>query len=292
MAQRERFARCEGLVVKATLLGVRGSTPEPDPACARYGGHTSCVAITQADADHPSLVLDAGTGIRTLGGLVPGGTFHGTVVVTHMHWDHMHGLPFSSPLNQDDCHVDLRLPVEGGSARDLLNLAMSPPLFPIGAEGLNGQWTFNDVPGATPILVGDLEVRTADVRHKGARTVAIRVDSPTCSFAYIPDHVPFDGVSDALLELLDGVNLLAHDAQFLPGEEALAHDYGHATTDEAIAFAMRCGAGSLLMTHHAPGRTDAQLDALAHEVRGAPLPVLIARQGDVIDVGAMVAGGP
>jgi ribonuclease BN (tRNA processing enzyme) len=108
----------------------------------------------------------------------------------------------------------------------------------------------------------------------------------------LPDHVPFDGVSDELLALLDGVDLLAHDAQFLPGEEQLAHDYGHATTEEAIAFAQSCQARALLMTHHAPGRTDDRLDALADELRAAPLPVLVARQGDVIDVGELVAGGP
>jgi phosphoribosyl 1,2-cyclic phosphodiesterase len=278
--------------MRITLLGVRGSTPEPDPACARYGGHTSCVAVTGPDDAAPRLVLDAGTGIRNLGRLVGGGAFVGTAVVTHMHWDHMHGLPFAAALNHPDTSVDLCLPVEGGDPRELLRAAMSPPLFPIGPEGLTGHWRFHDVPGSDPLDVGGLRVRSAEVRHKGARTVAVRVDSPICSFGYLPDHVPFDGVSDDLLELLDGVDLLAHDAQFLPGEEQLAHDYGHATTNEAIDFAQRCNARGLLLTHHAPGRTDDQLDRLAHDMRGAPLPVLVARQGDSIDIGEMVAGGP
>jgi ribonuclease BN (tRNA processing enzyme) len=277
--------------VLVTLLGVRGSTPEPLPECSGYGGHTSCVAITEAGASGPRLVLDAGTGIRNLARLLPDSSFHGTVLITHMHWDHMHGLPFSSALNRPDCEVDLRLPVEQGTARELLSDAMSPPLFPIGPEGLVGTWTFGDVPGSIPLPVGSLRVRTADAQHKGARTVAIRVDSPDHSFVYLPDHVPFAGVSDELRALLSGADVLAHDAQFLPSEAALAHDYGHATTEEAIALAVECGVGHLVMTHHAPARTDERLDALATELADAPLPVTIARQDAVIDVGALARAG-
>ena len=139
-------------------------------------------------------MLEAGTGIRNLGRLIPGGAFV-VVIITHMHWDPMHGLPFASALNQADTTVDLRLPVEGGTARELLRSAMSPPLFPIGPEGLSGDWTFEGVPGLEGLKVDTLSVRTVNVQHKGARTVAVRVDSPTCSFAYLPDHVPFDEIA-------------------------------------------------------------------------------------------------
>ena len=279
--------------MRVTFLGVRGSTPEPDPACSGYGGHTSCVAVTEdGAAGGPALVLDAGTGIRGLGRLLEDGVFRGTVLVTHMHWDHMHGLPFSGPLNETACEVDLRLPVESGTAEETLRRAMSPPLFPIGPEGLIGSWTFGDVPGGPGVAVGSLRVRTADVRHKGARTVAVRVDSPEGSLAYVPDHVPFAGVAEDTLALLDGVDVLVHDAQYLPDQAGLAHAYGHATTTEAVDLAVRCRAGTLVMTHHAPGRTDAELDAVAESHRVAPLPVVVAAQGMVLDVAAYARSRP
>ena len=111
----------------------------------------------------------------------------------------------------------------------------------------------------------------------------MRVDSGEHSVVYLPDHVPFHGVADDTLDLIQGVDVLVHDAQYLPGEDELAHAYGHATTDEAIELAVRCGVGALVMTHHAPARTDAALDALAAQVRSAPLPVIVARQGLVLD---------
>lgn len=292
-----RVSRCAARSVvdgrgwmRLSFLGVRGSTPEPDPACTRYGGHTSCVAVSATPDLEPNLVLDAGTGIRLLAPLLPDGVFRGTVVVTHMHWDHMHGLPFSAPLNQPTCEVDLRVPSESSSAEETLRRAMSPPVFPIGPEGLIGRWTFTDVPGHVAADVGTLKVRTADVAHKGARTVLVRVDSPTASAVYLPDHVPFAGIGDEALALMTDVDVLIHDGQFLPAEAALAHDYGHATTDEAIEVAMRCGARSLVLTHHAPGRTDDALDALARDLRSSPLPVTLAHQGLVLDVDAVRVG--
>lgn len=283
--------------MRVHFLGVRGSTPEPDPACARYGGHTSCIAIS-ADADSPPvLLLDAGTGIRLLEPLMAGEAFRGTIAITHLHWDHMHGLPFARPLDRADALVDLLLPVmPGRTATESLAHAMSPPLFPIGPDGLQGAWTFNDVPGsgetATPHKVGAFTIRTSDVMHKGGRTVAVRVDGPDGSLAYLPDHQPEAGVSDQTWALLEGVDLLLHDGQFLDTQADLAHAYGHATISEAVAVARRCKAKLLVLTHHSPGRTDAALDSLAAELAAlhghasdrAGLTVSLSQQGTSIDL--------
>src|ERR1039458_7583245 len=79
--------------VRVTFLGVRGSTPAPGEEFLRYGGHTSCVAIAH-DGEAPSLLLDAGTGIRRTSSLMDGEPFRGSALLTHLHWDHVHGLPF------------------------------------------------------------------------------------------------------------------------------------------------------------------------------------------------------
>ena len=76
------------------FLGVRGSTPAPGAGFVRYGGHTSCVALTAEGGTHPTLVLDAGTGLRTLTGLLDGAAYDGSIVVSHLHWDHVQGIPF------------------------------------------------------------------------------------------------------------------------------------------------------------------------------------------------------
>ena len=119
------------------LLGVRGSTPAPGPDFVRFGGHTSCLALTPEGGAVPTLVLDAGTGLRSLTQALGGGVFDGSIVLSHLHWDHVQGLPFFGAGDREGARVDLYLPDQDGeSARDLLARSFSPPSFPITQNGM------------------------------------------------------------------------------------------------------------------------------------------------------------
>ena len=231
-------------------------------------------------------MLDAGTGLRTLTGSLDGRPYDGAVLLSHLHWDHVQGLPFFAGGDRDDARVELYLPAQGGaSGRDLLAQTLSPPAFPITPEGLRGAWGLHAWDGGAR----DIEtftVRAVDVAHKGGRTVAHRVERDEASVAHLPDHAPAAGVSPVLMDLLRGVDLLVHDAQFLDGERPVGVDDGHGTVQEAMALAVECGAGALLLFHHSPDRTDDALDEIGAWASDAVpgLRVLLAREGDVLDV--------
>ena len=269
------------------MLGVRGSTPSPGADFVRYGGHTSCLAITAEGGDRPTLVLDAGTGLRSLTTQLGGAAFDGSIVLSHLHWDHMQGLPFFAAGDRDAARVDLYVPAQDGrSGRDLLARSFSPPSFPITPEGLHGSWTFHALePGGHKIE--GMTVAAVEIEHKGGRTFGLRVDDGLGSLAYLPDHAPAAGVSEALIAMLDGVEVLIHDAQFLEGERPVAVDYGHATVEDSIKLAESCGARTVVLFHHSPARTDAALDEIATWAGDlAPgLTVVVAREGMSLDVG-------
>src|SRR5204863_3593206 len=95
--------------VRALFCGVRGSTPVADAAFLRYGGSTSCVAISDGDAQ-PRLVLDAGTGLMRLSASLGNEPFVGSIVLSHLHWDHTHGMPFFAAGLRPGSRVRVLLP--------------------------------------------------------------------------------------------------------------------------------------------------------------------------------------
>lgn len=271
------------------FLGVRGSTAAPGPEFVRYGGHTSCVGIVADGEDTPSLVLDAGTGLRNLTARLAGAPFVGTIVLSHLHWDHVQGLPFFPGGDRDDSDVDVYIPAQDGmSGRDLLARSMSPPSFPITPEGLAGRWGFHALETG-PLRVGTFEVTPFDVHHKGGRTFGFRVEQGGRSMAYIPDHRLSSGVSEEAQSLVRGVDVLVHNAQFVNSERTTADAYGHSTIEDVVELAAGLEVSTLVLFHHSPVRTDDQLDAIHAGLSDLPMRVVLAAEGRELDVEAPAA---
>jgi len=113
--------------------GVRGSTPCHGDEIARYGGNTSCVSVL-AEGEDP-LLFDLGTGLRYFG-LKCGQPFRGTSLVSHLHWDHVQGLPFFVPIDRPGAVLDIYGPTQGSDEMGLeeaFNEFMRPPYFPVRA---------------------------------------------------------------------------------------------------------------------------------------------------------------
>ncbi len=274
-----------GALMRVVLHGVRGSTAAPGVDFLRVGGNTSCVAITPRGYDAPTLLLDAGTGLSAVSIALEGAAYQGDILLTHLHWDHVQGLPFFRSGDRDDARVRLMLPAQcgavperRGSAAELLARSMSPPHFPIGPEGLRGDWTFEAVE-AGRFTAGGCEVTALEVPHKGGRTFGYRIEADGTSLAYLPDHHPAVDAEPGV-ELARGVDVLCHGSMFADSERVIAHSYGHATIGETHRLARDAGVGRLVMVHHAPARTDDQVDALAQHFSGAEPPVTVGREGD------------
>lgn len=274
--------------------GVRGSTPCSGAQYARYGGNSSCVALTAVG--HAPVIFDLGTGLRPYGERLGCTTpFHGSVLLTHLHWDHVQGLPFFIPLHQRESSLDVYGPrQDDGSLGEVFAGLMRPPYFPITPTQLNADMRFHDT-GDDDFPVGQAKVRSRWVRHVGP-TLGYRVDWNGASVAYISDHGPGcrddadDFVPQEILELCDGVDVLIHDAQHTCEEYASKRHWGHCTYDYAVHVARESGAKMLALYHHDPTHDDDAVDAIAIRASdvssrvGGP-EVIAAAEGLVLEPG-------
>ncbi|HEY2640459.1 MAG TPA: MBL fold metallo-hydrolase [Streptosporangiaceae bacterium] len=277
--------------MRAYFCGTRGSTPVSGAGQQRYGGYTSCIALAHP-GQPPAIVLDAGTGLQQLPLVLGGQPFRGTLLLSHLHWDHTHGMPFFRSGTLPGARVDVYLPEQGAEPEELLARAISPPHFPIRPKQLGDGWTFHALEPGHHHLEG-FSVHALEIPHKGGRTFGYRVSDGSGTLAYLPDHSPIslgpgpDGTGvyhPAALTLAHRADLLVHDCQHTAAELPRLGFLGHSAVEYAAALAQRAGARQLALFHHDPWRTDAQIDALVAQHATAPIHVFAAHDGMIIDL--------
>jgi phosphoribosyl 1,2-cyclic phosphodiesterase len=234
-----------------------------------------------------------GTGLRYFGATQPqDGSFRGTCLVTHLHWDHTQGLPFFTPLLHAGAEFDVYAPLQddGRSVAEVFQTTIRPPLFPIGLDQWPGTLRFHDLTD-DEFSIGDVRVLSRLVPHVGL-TLGYRIEWNGISIAYLSDHQqPFDGsfrASEGAIELASGADLVIHDSQYTQDEFARKYNWGHCTVEYAVWFASHCRARRLALFHHDPTRTDKDIDAMeecaANAGRAMGLEVVAAREGLTIQL--------
>ena len=248
-----------------TFHGVRGSTPCHGDEIARYGGNTSCVSLAIPGQD--PVLFDLGTGLRYFGQSLPDDRpFRGTCLLSHLHWDHIQGLPFFKPFLRPGANVTLYAPNQPGdiTVEEVFADTIKPPLFPIHFSMFPGMVDLHEI-GDDEFVVGDAKVMSRLIPHVG-HTVGYRVEWNGRSVVYMSDHqMPVDGSHSAwpgVLELCQGADLLIHDAQYTPDEFATKRDWGHCTPEYAVWLAAQAGVSRLALFHHDPAHEDDELDGI------------------------------
>jgi phosphoribosyl 1,2-cyclic phosphodiesterase len=284
--------------MKVHFLGVRGSIPTPGLSTVRYGGNTVCVEVQLADGT--TIILDGGTGLRELGNrLMSEGrleqecTLH--MLLTHLHWDHVMGIPFFKPIWRKGTLLRIsplanEMQQSAARARALFDGIH----FPVRAADVPGTIEFLEAEPA-PWRIGSATISRVALNHPGGAQGFRLDDDDGTSLVYLTDNElsppgPVVTSLDTLAKFASGASLVIHDAQYVGSEMPQKRGWGHSTLEDVLRLGQKAETPHLVLFHHDPERDDDAIDNIvvrANEWLSANAPTTLAtaaREGVVLDL--------
>ena len=265
--------------VEIRFWGVRGSIAVSGPEFLGAGGHTTCVEVTH---EGHRLILDGGTGLQPLGAAI-GSPADATLLFTHVHWDHIQGVPFFGPAFHPGSHLTL---VGAPGLRDALATQMRPPLFPVTLDAFRARLTFVESQVGRPFEVGPFRVTSLQMPHPDG-VVSYRVSAGGRDLVFATDVEHGETLDPRLLAFAEGADLLVHDAQYTraeyQGEQGPCRKgWGHSTWEQAVDAARGADVRRLALFHHDPTRNDRALAVVESIAQHRHHGTFAAREGTVV----------
>ena len=304
---------------KVKFRGVRGSYPIADKDFLQYGGNTSCVEV---NVNGHLIILDAGTGLINLGnelmqnyiasGLTPQERtpVNATVLISHIHQDHIQGFTFFRPLHIPSSNINVFGNVNYNEtlSDELANLLFGKS-FPLDLGDIAGNLNIRDLTetegivlrhGEPPIIKrienDDEKPENDDVlitcyrsyAHPQEGVYVYKISYKDKVMVYATDKESYLGGDKKLAKFARGCNLLIHDSQYTTEDYLNSfvpkQGYGHSTFDMAIECKNQVGAEKLVFFHLDPEYNDEKLNIIKEHYKDLGDSAILAYEGLEIDL--------
>ncbi len=282
-----KFAHCRSRDFYVRFWGVRGSLSVSDPDSIRYGGNTSCLEIR---CGNRVLLFDAGSGIRELGNhLLNGGGVGGPLDVdmflTHVHYDHVCGIPFFAPFYipgnkfrvwSGDLEPKLK-------TDQIFTELMTAPLFPVPPSVFQAEFDYRPFNTGERIdLNNEISIQTAPLNHPNGAT-GYRVNFAGKSICYLTDTEHRAGEIDQnIADLIEGADLAIYDAMYTDEEYKNCVGFGHSTWRAGVELCDAAGVKTFVAFHHEPGHNDQIMDQIRHDLEEERPGSVVAQEGMIL----------
>ena len=265
--------------LQVKFWGVRGSICASGPDFVEFGCHTACVEIRCGTR---LFILDAGTGLSALGAaLGKNAPKDIDILLSHLHWDHVGGLPFFKPaVLQRGTVVRTHCGNLGGaSAEEALNQLFSPPLFPITLDQFPARFEHRGFVAGDDLLFPDgTRIATVALNHPGGAT-GFRLEHRGRSVCYICDLEHSEPWPDkTLVEFTAGTDLVIYDAMFSQDEYSECQGWGHSSWRKGIDLCEAAGVSRMAAFHLSPCHDDTLLRLREKRMRAVMPGAFIARE--------------
>lgn len=297
--------------------GVRGSYPISSKDFLEYGGNTACVEV---NVGGHLIILDAGTGMISVGdelmekyitsGFTPEERtpVRATVLLSHIHQDHIQGFTFFRPLHLKSTVLSVFGSVcEEENLSDELSNVLFGKTFPLDLGDIAGKLdikniTSNDLiilrHGSEPIICKSQEnILPDDVviscyksyAHPQEGVMIYKIYYKGKSVVYATDKESYLGGDKKLVDFARNCDILIHDAQYTTedylNQYSPKQGYGHSTFDMAVEAQRQSNAGKLVFFHFEPGYDDEKLNRInEHYSQKFPDNVIMAKEGLQLEI--------
>ncbi len=287
--------------LKIKFRGTRGSYPTPKANFLKFGGNTSCVEV---HAGNHLIILDGGTGLIDLGrdltrehilsgdNLFERKQINATIILSHIHQDHIQGIPFFNPLYINSTKINLMgLCAKGEDLKDTLSDVLFGKVFPLGLEDVSCEMTINGLSGKEIVILSDnenpkiekaqnlanIKLKPDDVlisfhktfAHPKAGSLCVKIQYNGKTLVYATDKESYEGGDKKFIQFAHGADLLIHDAQYTQDEYispiSSKQGFGHSTYQMAIENANLAHVKKLMFFHYDPNYDDDMLSMLEKE---------------------------
>ena len=260
--------------MKITFYGVRGSYDAGGAGQVRYGMKTSCVLVKAGDMR--PVIIDMGTGAFGLKNIKEADIF-----ISHYHYDHITGIPFFKPFHEPGSFNIYGKRYMDMTVKNVISDLMRAPFFPITPDDFQAEIEYQDVSEFFTTHNG-LKVETISLHHPdGATGYKLMCDGK--SIVYLCDN---ETVDDDIIQFCKNVDLIIYDALYTE-EEYLSGKYtgwGHSYHEAGIELAQKSGAKRIALSHHAPARSDDELDKIGLRLKEHFNSSYIASEGMTLEI--------
>jgi phosphoribosyl 1,2-cyclic phosphodiesterase len=255
------------------------------------GGNTTCLEIRLGDGS--PLIIDGGSGLRELGLFLqktgdPAREL--PIFFTHLHWDHIQGIPFFTPAYIKGYKIFFASPNEG--LEKTLKDQMRPPVFPVTMDVMGADIRFIRLRGEK-VRVGNAEISWKEMNHPGS-AYAYKIVEEGKTLIFATDCEVTDSefqIREENRRFFDSADLLILDSQYTLEESFSKFDFGHTSHTMAVNLAVEWRVKKLVLFHHEPRYDDRKIFGMLRKARwheeqlDAPgLPILTAQEGLEVEI--------
>ncbi|MCK5006991.1 MAG: MBL fold metallo-hydrolase, partial [Spirochaetales bacterium] len=235
--------------------------------------------------------------------------------LTHTHWDHIMGFPFFIPIFVPNTELKVFGPVtyEEDTLDKIVGGMLTYRYWPVRLTELAAKIEYFNLKEGSQDLGGGLWLTTKYLNHpilvlgyrfeyRGKVFCTAYDTEPFCNvFDVSPDDPSYDEEAvkegamaaqeenDKVVSFFKGADILIHDSQYTHKEYISSKlGWGHSSFEHSVNVAHKAGVKKLLLFHHDPDRSDAELELIEKKIQAAAggktsMEVMIAREGMTVE---------